>query len=570
MNRRSKYTPSQISIAMATLSFLICGFSTPFLAVGETAKVLDLSLMVGADYPCTWPEGWPFFQLNHYQKIGHGSAYNSDIITIDQNTGTQIDFPPHSVARLGLNLANANQYGSFFADKVPVWKFGGEACVVDIRHLLDAAPQGVSPLVLTEHIQTWERQHRPLREGDVVVLYSGYSDKYYQPFPVGNAFLVDPLEKRRAAWPDPHPDCMEYIAKKGVRHITVDSPSMGPIPNLQEPTHFAGLKYGAIFTESATNLGKLPATGAFYWASGPRHAMSPCSEARALAITEPKTAEFLIQATREKRVTDLTVVLADDLPLQWPGHHIGQHRQGYYSANVFRAEQIAVEFHTKIFDSNSTTHLVPPVFALPKPGFDNNRYNDEVQAWLNEFEKMYGPRGNSDLTTEKVPLDQTLGWARVIDVRHLVGTPEKSTWPASPEITEAHIREFEQKQGDIKQGQIVIFYTGHLDRTYRSKSDACMVEPMKGGSEGWPAPGPATIRYLARRGVRCVATDAPALGGVNAKRALFTYWMLASQGMVGVEFLINVGEIPEKSYFIFAPIKIEGCHGGPGRAIAYH
>jgi len=569
MNRQSDH-PANRPWKFAVLLCLVCGFAAPLATADEIGDVLDLSLTVGTNYPCTWPEGWPIFQINHYKKIGPASAYNSDIVTIDQNTGTQIDFPPHSVARLGLNLPNANQYGSFFADKVEAWKFGGEACVIDIRHLLGKAPKGVSPLVLTEHIQAWEREHRPLGEGDVVVLYSGYNDKFYHPLPEGNAFIVDVLEKKKAAWPDPHPDCMEYIAQKGVRHIAVDSPSMGPFPNLQEPTHFAGLKYGAIFTESAKGLNQLPATGTFYWCSGPRHALSPCCEARALAITEPNVAKFLIKSTREKRVTDLSVVLADDLPLKWPGHRVGHHRQGYYSVNVFRAELIAVDFCTKILDSNSTTHLVPPVFALPEPGFDNRQYDDNVREWLAEYERKYGPRGHSDVTTEKVPLSQSMGWARVIDVTRLIGTTDKSTWPASPEITEEHIQNYEHDHGDIEKGQVVIFHTGHLDRTYRSKSDACMVTPLKGESEGWPAPGPDAIGYLARRGVRCVAIDAPSLGGVGAKQALFTYWALASQGMLGVEFLINVGHLPEKAYFLFAPIKIEGCHGGPGRAIAYH
>jgi kynurenine formamidase len=37
-----------------------------------------------------------------------------------------------------------------------------------------------------------------------------------------------------------------------------------------------------------------------------------------------------------------------------------------------------------------------------------------------------------------------------------------------------------------------------------------------------------------------------------------------------VEYLINVGELPAKAYFIFAPVKIRNCHGGPGRAIALY
>ena len=93
---------------------------------------------------------------------------------------------------------------------------------------------------------------------------SDYSDKYYQPFPAGRRFIADPLEKKAPGWPDPHPDAMEYLCRRQVFHIGTDSPSMGPIPDLAEPTHYAALKHGAIFTEGATGLGQLPTTGAFY------------------------------------------------------------------------------------------------------------------------------------------------------------------------------------------------------------------------------------------------------------------------------------------------------------------
>ena len=83
-------------------------------------------------------------------------------------------------------------------------------------------------------------------------------------------------------------------------------------------------------------------------------------------------------------------------------------------------------------------------------------------------------------------------------------------------------------------------------------------------------PGPDAIVYLKSKGIRCVATDAPDLGGVDPKRALMTYWALGSREMVGVEFLNNVGKIPDGAYFLFAAVKVRDCHGGPGRAIALY
>ena len=97
-----------------------------------------------------------------------------------------------------------------------------------------------------------------------------------------------------------------------------------------------------------------------------------------------------------------------------------------------------------------------------------------------------------------------------------------------------------------------------------------MADPLNGRSEGWPAPGPATVLYLADKGIRCLATDGPTLGGVEPQRALMTYWAMGNQGMAGVEFLTNVGQLPSNAYFLFAAVKIRGCHGGPGRAIALY
>src|SRR5262249_37223209 len=154
----------------------------------------------------------------------------------------------------------------------------------------------------------------------------------------------------------------------------------------------------------------------------------------------------------------------------------------------------------------------------------NDTYAPEVKAWLTEYEASYGKRATSDITTEKVPLSQCCGPARVIDVKHLIGTTTRSIWPRSPEITIDDIQRAEVLHGELRPGDIVIFESGWSDQfcVPFPAGNACLDDPLNGRSEGWPAPGPNAIGYLARKGVRCVATDAPALGGAEPKRALFT------------------------------------------------
>ncbi len=221
-------------------------------------RIVDLSLLIAPEYPCIWPT-FPPFQINHYQRIGPLSPYHSDILVIDGNTGTQLDVPPHSVTPPESALPNAGPFGRTYTDVVPAWQFAGEACVIDCSDLRDSAPAGQSQLVKKERVIAWEKEHRPLGPGDVVLFHSGYSDTYYKPFPEGRRFGADPLESKSPAWPDPDPDCMEYLAGRKVMTLGTDSTSMGPLPDLAEPTHYAGLKHGMIWTESNIGLGALPA-----------------------------------------------------------------------------------------------------------------------------------------------------------------------------------------------------------------------------------------------------------------------------------------------------------------------
>jgi kynurenine formamidase len=537
-----------------------------------SSNFIDHSLLIAPEYPCTWPaHPFPRFVLTHQRTIGPESAYNVDVLLIDGNTGTQLDVPPHSVARPELKRAKSGPLGLAYTDKIEPWQFGGEACIIDVRDLLDQAPHGVSPLVNPEHVDRFERQHRRLAFGDVVLFRSDYSDKYYQPLPEGRRFIAEILDGKAPGYPDPDPECMEFLGRRGVMALGTDSASMGPLPDLAEPTHYAGLKYGMIWTEGATNLAALPATGAFYCLLAPKHEGGPYSEGRAFSIVGGELPRRLIESCHNKRAVDLSPTLSPKLPLTSPGNFTGDHRQVYLKIDFLYSEYLDMWHHGHLMDAMAGTHLVPPSYALPvddKPV----AYAPEVRGWLDEYESHYGRRGVSEMTAEQVPLSWTCGNARVIDVRSLVGTTRPNQWPMSPEITLAHIQDDESRHGELQAGDVVIFHTGHNDKYLAPApaDTALWALPLKGKAEGWPAPGPDAIDYLKSKGIRCVATDAPDLGGVEPRRALMTYWALGSREMVGVEFLVNVGKIPADAYFLFAAVKVRDCHGGPGRAIVLY
>ena len=108
------------------------------------------------------------------------------------------------------------------------------------------------------------------------------------------------LDRKAPGFPDPDPECMEFLATRGVMTLGTDSASMGPLPDLAEPTHYAGLKYGMIWTEGATNLGALPPTGAFYCMLGPKHQGGPYSECRAFSIVGGDLPKRLIESAKKQ------------------------------------------------------------------------------------------------------------------------------------------------------------------------------------------------------------------------------------------------------------------------------
>ena len=292
-----------------------------------------------------------------------------------------LDVPPHSVARPELKREKSGPLGLAYTDKIEPWQFGGEACVVDVRDLLDQAPKGVSPLVKAEHVLRFERHHRPLRFGDVVLFRSDYSDKYYQPFPDGRRFLADALDRKAPAYPDPDPDCMEFLATRGVMTPGTDSASMGPLPDLAEPTHYAGLRHGMIWAESATNLGVLPPVGGFFCLLAPKHEGGPYSEARAFSIvggTPSETDRVLQTKARDRPVSDAVAEDARDLP----GRRCGATSPGLSEGRLPLRRAARHVASRPPHGRHGGYHLVPPAFALPAPGTEPAYPTEVAAGWL--------------------------------------------------------------------------------------------------------------------------------------------------------------------------------------------
>jgi kynurenine formamidase len=257
--------------------------------------VIDLSVTVSETLPGNWAD-LPRFQRWTYNwftplKNSYGQVispsdgpYYGQRYVIDEHTGTQVDFPAHFIPPPDSGLPHAGEQGRVTGDKYPLERLMGPAAVIDVTALLDQAAPGTSPRITVAHIQEWEKKHGALRAGDVILFRSGYTDKYYRPFPEGRRLTFDPVVTKSApAWPAPEPAVMEYLRGKGIWHLGTDGPSRGPAEAGQE-THVAGLKHGMSWEEMLVNLNQLPPRGAFYIALPIKIADQSGSPTRAIAF----------------------------------------------------------------------------------------------------------------------------------------------------------------------------------------------------------------------------------------------------------------------------------------------
>lgn len=538
-------------------------------------QVRDLTLTIAPELPCVWPAGMTPMAVIPTATFGR-SGRHRDMLVIDEHTGTQWDAPAHFVPPPDSGLPGAGPMGLVTGEKVPVWQFCGEACVIDVRQGRDGAEKGSSVLVGPEVVRAWEMTHRRLGPGDVVLFRSDYTDDFYKPFPEGERFVAAALRKEAPGWPAPTAATMDYLADRGVMTLGLDGASMGPLPNLAVATHQAGGKRGMVWVECATNLGSLPTTGAFFALLPAKHAGGSGGECRCLAITDPKLAAELIARARAHRVVDLSVTLDEDLPVVWPGRGPGEEGGRYVSKvlNKFGAARGPFFALTHLFDSMAGTHVVLPSFSLPANRAEIEGAEPLIRQRIAAHEARYGALPAATVRTETAELSQLMGPAHVVDVRGMRGAGGfDAAKPAGPVINRAFLEEHEAARPFLP-GEVVIFWSGYSDDALRPlpaapAKDGMFVAPLAGEAEGWPQPTPEAILWLAKRGIRCIGTDGPTLGGVDAAESQSIDWVAAAAEMAVIEYLMNVAAIADKeAFFLFAPVKIAGTRGGYGRAIA--
>ncbi len=234
----------------------------------KNVECVDLSVLLSEEYPVSWPT-LPHFRkspLNWFENytqpsgqlvVSHGYYYDQ-LLTIDEHSGTHVDFPSHVLPPS--ELAKLTEVPK----DPPLKSFAGPCVMVDATSYLDKANPGASPRIPASVLNEWEETHGTINAHEIVLLNTGYLDRFFRPFPEGSRCLQEPVNLRQVpGWPVPGEDFFEHLATRGVRHLGISSPSMGALDD-SFATHSAGVKRGMTFAEFLIGLSNLPPRGAFY------------------------------------------------------------------------------------------------------------------------------------------------------------------------------------------------------------------------------------------------------------------------------------------------------------------
>ena len=233
----------------------------------KTGKVYSLGIIIGPDTPAFPPRGLSITVVQPNQQEGarpFGSmTYNDDIFTGWLGIGPQLD----GLGHLGMDgeYYNCNQARDF-SDITGLTRLGIEKVppIVARGIVLDMAGHfGADYLEAGRHFSVEdveaaaERQGTPVREGDVVLFHTGWTDAKLQSDPQAWASGGPGISEEVAA----------YLASSNVVAAGSDTWGLDVVPSQHPQRPFQGhvtlLKENGIYVLETMNTGALVRDGAF-------------------------------------------------------------------------------------------------------------------------------------------------------------------------------------------------------------------------------------------------------------------------------------------------------------------
>jgi len=226
-----------------------------------SCEIVDLSVMIGDDYPCYWPTIMGY-HASVFHRIGEWMGpFFTRYMIMEEHVGTHCDAPAHFIptpetaSHTPPNTADDRRAGP----SVSVHRTG---VVVDCRSLRGKAKLGECPIISVDLLKEWEKKNGPFVRATLYSCAPTGPTTHIAECPRASFGHAPILEKSAPGWPSPDYDAMAYLAEAGVRSSDTTATASGPCRTTVAP--LAGLGAGMVFVERLTRLGELPTRGALF------------------------------------------------------------------------------------------------------------------------------------------------------------------------------------------------------------------------------------------------------------------------------------------------------------------
>ena len=170
--------------------------------------------------------------------------------------------------------------------------------------------------------------------------------------------------------------------------------------------------------------------------------------------------------------------------------------------------------------------------------------------------------GENGWTNAEIPIERLFARGGVIDIS------ERSNNDADATLAVEDIEEWEQRNGDLKEGTVVIVRTGWAPRWPDWNAYYGSETPEDVATLHFPGVSPDAAQALLDRGVFGVGIDTASIDPGNSS-TFEAHRVLAAGNAFNLENLTNVDGLPETGFAIVAlPMKIAAGTGGPTRVVA--
>jgi kynurenine formamidase len=196
-----------------------------------------------------WPTDTTGFRL---QQVAYGPAaggwfYSSYAFASGEHGGTHFDAPIHFAE------------GGLTVEKVPLTTLIGRAAVVDVSDHATA-----DYMVTVEDLTKWEAEHGPLPDGGILLVRTGWGEKYGDRTAYLGTDLTGPEAVPQLHFPGYSPEAAQWLVdNRKIAAVGLDTPSIDYGQSKDFRVHVILYARGVVGFENVADLQLLPAAGAF-------------------------------------------------------------------------------------------------------------------------------------------------------------------------------------------------------------------------------------------------------------------------------------------------------------------